>query len=172
MILGYLLHNPELEKATSIWPSGARQKYGLTPAILQACQQLYIEGHHVLYDHKFYFACLSDSAEHESPLTRYIHSIKGESLRDHPAIKYINRCIVVIGGERRSYNNSFSPRPLTDFCRSAHYMPLTGREALEVCVLLKGMAGDVKLEGISKLLAPLKLMRLQYGVLEIRDAKS
>jgi hypothetical protein len=46
-------------------------------------------------------------------------------------------------------------------------MPL---KALEVCVLLKGMAGDSKLEGISKLLAPLKFMRLKPGVLIIRDA--
>jgi hypothetical protein len=109
IILRNRLHNPELEEATSIFNDnkafGASQKYGLTPAVLQVCQQLYIEGRHVLYGHKFYFACLSDSAGHESPLTRYIHSIERESLRDHPASKYISRCIVVIGGERRSYKN-------------------------------------------------------------------
>lgn len=170
-ILKLLLHNEDLGKPNSVNEDeeyGAKQTYGLTPAILVVCRQLCAEGIYVLYQQQeFYVACLTHLLCPLSPLTRYVEPTLTATMRELPPIKHVQHWIVVVSSYIQGH--LYRLYAFMDFCRAiCHLSPAS----LKVSVLLKGMEGDIDeaYDEEATIFAPLRLLRLKPGAITIKDA--
>ncbi|CZR65120.1 uncharacterized protein PAC_15020 [Phialocephala subalpina] len=175
IIIKFLLSNESLAKPTSVYEEkkfGAQQAYGLSPALLRVCHQLYEEGCNVLYEQQeFYIASLPWMGRHISPLTRYAADIHETPLREHDAVQKVKNWNVVISGYKAQ--GIRDPLPFLDLCRALHNLV---PEGIKVGVMLKGMESEAvnneDYEDIAIVLQPLKLLRnLAPGALKIEDVE-
>lgn len=116
---------------------------------------------------QFYVACLTHMPRPLSPLTRYLDSTNNTPMRDFPAVRHLQQCIVAVSSHTQG--QVFRPYAFMDFCRAiCHLSPAS----LKVYGLRMGMEGELddSYDAESTVFAPLKILRLKPGTITIEDA--
>jgi len=203
-IFEFLLRNPILGHIESISVGtlyGATLEYGLSPAILRVCRQLYNDGSSFLYgQNTFIIECVNDAegdrskydtpAEaaakghiifNSSPLTRHWNWIPGEgtrwpripSIQNLSAVRKVRHWKLIISSTVPLNRNGRGspPAEITNFCRA---ICLSAPQSLQVLIVPSGeffVDGKTMYKPISLVLKPLQILR-RWGKLEIAEATS